>query len=37
MDNPNTKTDRIYYIFQMNLKCDPDEATKWKKNPFSKI
>ena len=29
MDDPNTKTDRVYYVLQMNLKCDVDEATKW--------
>ena len=27
----NTKTDRVYYVLQMNLKCDTDEATKWMK------
>ena len=24
-----TETDRVYYVLQMNLKCDADEATKW--------
>ena len=29
MADLNTKTDRVYYVLQMNLKCDADEATKW--------
>ena len=29
MTDLNTKTDRVYYVLQMNLKCDADEATKW--------
>ena len=26
MADLNTKTDRVYYVLQMNLKCDADEA-----------
>mgnify|MGYP005717687369 CR=1 FL=1 len=29
MADLNTKEDRVYYVLQMNLKCDADEATKW--------
>ena len=32
MADLNTRTDRVYYVLQMNLKCDADEATKWIKN-----
>ena len=32
MAHINAKTDRVYYVLQMNLKCDADEATKWIKN-----
>ncbi len=27
-----TKTDRVYYVLKMKLKCDADEATNWIKN-----
>jgi hypothetical protein len=29
MAHINAKTDRVYYVLQMNLKCDADEATNW--------
>ena len=29
MADLNAKTDRVYFVLQMNLKCDVDEATKW--------
>ena len=29
MADLNTKTDRVYYVLQMNLKCNADEATNW--------
>ena len=29
MDDPNTKTDWVYYVLKMNLKCASNEATKW--------
>ena len=29
MAHINAKTDRVYCVLQMNLKCDADEATKW--------
>ena len=32
MAHINAKTDRVYYVLQMNLKCDADEATNWIKN-----
>ena len=28
MADLNTKTDRVYYVLQMNLKCAYDEVTK---------
>ena len=28
MADIHTKKDRVYYVLQMNLKCDADEATK---------
>ena len=32
MADINTKQDRVYYVLQMNIKCDADEATNWIKN-----
>ena len=29
MADINTKLGRVYYVLQMNIKCDTDEATKW--------
>ena len=29
MAHINAKTDRVYYVLQMHLTCDADEATKW--------
>ena len=29
MTNMNTKPNRVYYVLQMNLKCDANEATNW--------
>ena len=29
MADLNTRTDRVYYVLQMNLKCNADEATNW--------
>ena len=28
----NTKPNRVYYVLQMDLKCDANEATNWIKN-----
>ena len=32
MADIHAKKDRVYYVLQMKLKCDADEATKWIKN-----
>ena len=29
MADINTKLGRVYYVLQMNIKCDADEATMW--------
>ena len=29
MAHINAKTDRVYYVLQMNLNCGADEATNW--------
>ena len=32
MADMNAKPNRVYYVLQMNLKCDTNEATNWIKN-----
>ena len=32
MSEINMKTNRIYYVLQMNIKCDSDEARRWIKD-----
>ena len=32
MSETNMKTNRIYYVLQMNIKCDSDEARRWIKD-----
>ena len=32
MNEINMKTNRIYYVLQMNIKCDSDEARRWIKD-----
>ena len=32
MSEINMKTSRIYYVLQMNIKCDSDEACRWIKD-----
>ena len=32
MADMNARPNRVYYVLQMNLKCDTNEATNWIKN-----
>ena len=37
MTNLNSTTNRVYYLLQMKLKCDAEEAKSWIKNRSAKV
>ena len=37
MTDLNSNTNRVYYLLQMKVKCDTEEANSWIKNRSAKV
>ena len=37
MTDLNSNTNRVYYLLQMKVKCDTEEAKSWIKNRSAKV